>query len=434
MTIYPAPEPAPALRYRLFPSQMDRSLGNAALTYYRCLSPDWFTLQKHPGMYNTITEALKAPLNQLPRKEVDWVLHTHQLKELDRAARQEYSNWEFLARGRQDGLGLLLPEIQAFRGLGPCLGVRARLELADGQFDQSVFTLQTAFSLAYDIGNTPVAINALVGIAIAQVALDQVREFVQQPGAPNLYWALATIPRPFINWPKIIEAEQSWLYASIPLLRDIEKRPLSPAELAEFREQVLKLLDLSQLPSGSDKNLALTYLVLKQYPEARRALIAQGRTLEEVDAMPALQVCVIHALQQFRRLEDDQLKWYYLPADVVGTGPAMAEQQSRDAHRRLEGEPFGSFLTAYRHAHAASLRFERQTAMLRVVEAIRLHAAAHASLPPSLDALTAVPVPRDPATGKAFAYKVDGDKATLSAAPLHDGARELLVYELTLKK
>ena len=36
----------------------------------------------------------------------------------------------------------------------------------------------------------------------------------------------------------------------------------------------------------------MTALVLQAYPEAKRALIAQGRAVSDVEAMPAVQVAV----------------------------------------------------------------------------------------------------------------------------------------------
>jgi hypothetical protein len=33
-----------------------------------------------------------------------------------------------------------------------------------------------------------------VGLAIVNIALQSVEEFIQQPGAPNLFWALTDLP------------------------------------------------------------------------------------------------------------------------------------------------------------------------------------------------------------------------------------------------
>jgi hypothetical protein len=434
MMIYPAAAPEPALRYRLFPSQADRSPGNAAITYYRSFSPEWQIFVRRPDLREKIPSVLKAPLNQVP-KEMKPILESHQLKELDRAARQEYCDWELLERVRHEGIHLLLPEMVTFRQLGQCLALRARLQLAQGRFEECLYSLQSAFSLGHDLGNAPLAINALVGIGVATGALNQVRDFVQQPQAPNLYWALATIPRPFIDWPKVIEGEQLWLYAEAPALRGIENKRLSPEEYADLRRQMLKLAGLASEPYGEEEDAALTRLVLKQYPEAKRDLIAEGRKAEDVNAMTALQVCVIYSLKQYRRLRDDFYKWFYVPAHWTDQGLAASMQTYEESWRKLMGEPFTWGLWSSSMLQVSSLMTDREIAVLQVIEALRLYAAVHGSLPDSLEAIREVPVPCDPVTGKPFSYKAEGEKATVSGPRVKQMrfSRPLL-YELKLAK
>jgi hypothetical protein len=63
---------------------------------------------------------------------------------------------------------------------------------------------------------------------------------------------------------------------------------------------------------------------------------------------------------------------------------------------------------------AAGNRIDRKLAALRVIEALRIHAAAHGGrLPDKLTDVTEVPVPNDPGTGKPFDYRKEGDGATL---------------------
>ena len=73
--------------------------------------------------------------------------------------------------------------------------------------------------------------------------------------------------------------------------------------------------------------------------------------------------------------------------------------------------------------------------MLRVIEALRLHAAANnGQLPDKLEAVTIVPVPNDPGSDKPFEYHKDGDKATLTSVV--PGARDTkgLRYQITMRK
>jgi hypothetical protein len=46
LTVQPAREPIPALKYHLLPELSEKTPGNAALLYYRSFSPEWLTHMK----------------------------------------------------------------------------------------------------------------------------------------------------------------------------------------------------------------------------------------------------------------------------------------------------------------------------------------------------------------------------------------------------
>jgi hypothetical protein len=110
----------------------------------------------------------------------------------------------------------------------------------------------------------------------------------------------------------------------------------------------------------------------------------------------------------------------------VREGPKTSEGQ---AAARL-------FLPALGKVMSAQTRLERNLAALRVVEALRLHAAAHeGKLPDKLSEVTEVPLPDDPGTGKPFGYSRDGDTATLtSEVPNEPVPNNGVRYRLTLRK
>ena len=77
---------------------------------------------------------------------------------------------------------------------------------------------------------------------------------------------------------------------------------------------------------------------------------------------------------------------------------------------------------------------ERSLAALRVIEALRMHAAVHdGKLPDKLDDVTEVPIPNDPGTDRPFEYSRDGDTATLVSLvpgdPIHNNG---LRYRVTI--
>jgi hypothetical protein len=444
LAIHPAAAAIPALRYQLLPQVEDLSPGNRALLYYRSFSPEWEAWRRQQGLLDQLDRALHAPLNELPRKELDWVLQSNQFREVDLAARREYIDWELTSRVRSEGIGMLLPDMQSLRLTANMLALRARLEIADQHYDKALYTLQTGYALGQDLGDAPLLISALVGVAICTQMSKQVEELIQAPGSPNLYWALTALPRPMVSLRKPLQGERMIVYTELPDLREIETTRFSSQQQQALVEHVLRLVAIMRddrpVPSGAnwEGRLELTALVAKLYPEAKRALVAQRRKPLDVEGLPALQVVLIHALHQYQRLQDDLFKCFNLPYWQALPELAKADQQITAAKCRLEAEPLLGFLPTISKVYTTTTRLDRRIAALRCVEAIRLYAAAHdGKLPAALSDITEVPVPIDPMTGNRFAYKVDGNKASLSAAAppgLQYLPENALAYDLILER
>lgn len=443
LTLPPAAEPVPALKYPLLPELSEQTPGNAILLYYRAFSPDWWGNVRNREVMQKVEKAAEVPIAELKNSDLRWLLDYKALREVDRAARRAYCDWELTERLKEDGISLLLPDVQAMREFALVLTVRARLEMAEGRLDKALYTLATGFVLARHVGDGTTLIQALVGVAVANRMLVQLEELLRQPGAPNFYWALTDLPRPFIDLRKPLQGEKLWLFASFPELREVDNPDLSPRQ----RERLLVIAaafvtDLSSdfrtwTPDAATR-LATVGLVAKAYPGAKRALIASGRKPEEVEALPALQVVLIEALRDYERRREEQFKWMALPYPEARPGLERADKALRESRARREGIPIAPvILPATRKVSAATARLDRRVAALRCVEAVRLYAAAHdGRLPAALDDVKDVPIPADPMTGQAFEYKVSGDTATISAAaPAGDAMPyNTLVYEVTLRK
>ncbi|MBV9126189.1 MAG: hypothetical protein JO112_22805 [Planctomycetes bacterium] len=452
LTLYPAAAPTPALKYKLLPEELDRTPGNGALLYYRAYSPEWwgFVSRNQTGdFYDKLDQELHMPLNELAGQTGNtnpliWVQSTKMLDDVDQAARREYVEWEMAERVRQEGIMLLLPDVQGFRTVANLLGLRARFELARGQYDKAAYTFQTGLALGRDVGKQPILISSLVGIAIATLQLEQVETWIQTPHGPNLYWALTDLPRPMIDLRVPLQGEKLFLYATFPEMKDIERAHLNSQQMQERLEKWTQLLE-GMSSSGSSQSLGggklvLLVQVIKTYPKARRFLIAEGRKAEEVDALPALQVVLIYSLRQYRRLQDDMYKWFNLPFWESRPGLVQAKKELAAARNNLEeGIPLASMLLpAVDRVRFASVRLDRLIAALRIVEAIRLYAAGHeGKLPSTLHDITEVPIPQDPVTGKDFDYKVTGDHANLYGPPPSGESADsanTVNYELTLAR
>jgi hypothetical protein len=296
-------------------------------------------------------------------------------------------------------------------------------------------------ALARHTGDAVTLIQDLVGMAIAQMMIAHLEELIQRPSAPNFYWALTDLPHPFCDVRKGLQGEKLWAPGTMPELYSLETTRLTPEQQQKLLQLVgggVEALLYGRKPNW-DNRLMGTLFVLHAYPESKQALIAEGRKPEEVEALPALQVVLIHSLHVYQRLQDDLYKCYGLPYWEARPLMVQADQRIRQARNRLEGMPFIDLLPALQKVVAASVRTDRRIAALRCVEAIRIYAAAHdGKLPPTLDAITEVPIPIDPVTGKAFTYRVAGERATLYAPPppgeqaIPQG--NMLNYELTFRR
>jgi len=125
------------------------------------------------------------------------------------------------------------------------------------------------------------------------------------------------------------------------------------------------------------------------------------------------QVVALYVAGRYRELNDEVYKSAYLePRDAI---PYLAAVKER--LQPFATSPLALAVMNFDAIHAMQTTIvwpDRSIAALRLLEAIRIHAAAHdGKLPDSLDQITEVPLPEDPATGKPFLYRRAGDAVIL---------------------
>jgi hypothetical protein len=409
------------LDYQLLPDPEDLTPGNAAV----------FWLRAAPAARNVRykwTEKewdwAKLPLKELPRKEVRAVLDKHAaaLRLADRAARCDRCDWNWPPLTLQELTeNLPLDDIQGTREIANLLSLRCRLELAERRFDKALYTLQTGFALARDVGLGPTLIQDLVGIAIGAIMLGRVEEWQQIPGSPNLYWALTALPSPLVDVRKSIRYELNTIYRSFPGLREL-KKPQSAEQVRVLVEKVLDALDKlerNDVPRWVRQTGSVA-LTVAYYPQAKKALLAAGRTEKEIEAFTPLQVVVIYLLDAYDHAADDIRKWMLVPT-WQALEPLKQFDHKMPTDPRFSKDPLlRSLMPAIYKVFLASVRSERQFAAARAAEALRLYAAAHGGKPPAKWAdITEVPLPLDPVTGKGFDgfYQVKDGKGVLRVPP-----------------
>jgi hypothetical protein len=441
LTLHPAAPVSPALRYRLLPELIEQKPGNAAEHYKKAVP----LLKITADDSKQLEEWEKLPLDRLPCEEARRLLagYKEALDLIDRGARCEYCDWGLTERLRLSGVAALLPELQPMRESARLLAMRARVEIAEGKFDQAVRTLRTGLALARHVGESATLISCLVGNAIANVMANEIDRFVQQPGAPNLYWPLTDLPRPLLDLRPALEGERVMAYGTFPgmadVLADRNAGPLSEEKVSQFSKTFFALEDNKPLRL----KVTLTLRMQRRHEAAKRALVAAGRPRELVEKMPHVQVAVMDSMLQYDRLYEEALKWQTFPYAESLPHLRQREEREKAEMKATEGVPVlnlaGLLLPAIRKVYAARARIDRKYATLRCVEAVRLYAAAHGGkLPPTLGDVKEVPVPDNPMTGKPFEYKITGDgKATLSGPPAAGDERNAggpLVYELTIQR
>jgi hypothetical protein len=332
------------------------------------------------------------------------------------------------------------------RGYVPMMVLRARVELAEGQFAAAAHSLETGFSFSRQISEAPLLISGLIGVACANQFVDCVADFVERPEAPNLYWALTALPRPLIDLRKAMEFEQRFFEMEMPDFADLD-RPRTPEQWdALLRKLRTKIKVLMELPSeGGDASREQPLAGIgpddpaAKSPDLRtaRGYLADRRGLSAatIAAMPPAQVLLLYIYGVQQELRDEVIKVTYLPYPEARPLIDVVAERLRSTPNSEAKRVAKMFLPVIQKVPAVPVRLERKIAALRAIEALRLHAAANGGqLPDRLDQVTVVPIPDDPGTGKPFEYRREGAKATLvsriSGEPLE---KEGLRYTIAVR-
>jgi hypothetical protein len=385
---------------------------------------------------------LVMPLKELPAQELRDYGGFH-LRQADWSARLDKPDWQILLQLKTDGISLLLPDVQQLRQLANALKVRFRAEVALGRFDDAVRTAKTMFAMSRHLSEHPTFIGNLVGVYVAWTAIGPLEEMLEQPGSPNLYWALTNLPRPLVPLDKGADGERASLHGEF---RDLdENAPMSPDQLKKFIAHMDDLL-LGGKPVKPGDGVR-GFLDPRSKDEARvqaarRRLAEVGIPEERSLRFPADQVLLLDEKREFEVRRDEAFKFLTLPAWLF---------QAESARTRLLGlvpkeqatttpEPTlfaDAFIPALHVVCERQGRLEQRIALLRLVEALRLHAADHDGTLPATLAEISVPVPEDPFTGKAFHYERNGTTAHLRGTPPFGREKDAdfnFHYELTIQK
>lgn len=435
LSLSPAAEARPALKYSFWRQPRERQPGNGAPYYYRAMlmqKNQSDALNKEFPAERT-ANWLTIPLAEFPATDVKAYLDRHQtaLEQLETATSREKCEWDLRIdqlRG-SEVVSFLLPDFQNLRELARLVAFQARCQIAQGNYDEAVGSLRMGYQMAHDAAEPPLLINALIGIAISMQMNAVTLDLIDADDSPNLYWALKQLPQPLVDIRPALQYELSMPYQMFPFLADAETNPRTPEEWQRLTQTTLAdLAALAETGGGGDSKLqnwqvrlTATAVILKAYPTAKKQLIEDGLAKEIVEKMPVGQVIAIHASRNYRYTYNEVFKWTLLPYPE-------ASQHLRKTMERLKQEgylgqamgdkevfPIASLLMpSIDSVMLASARGDRRRATLETIEAIRMHAAARSGeLPSTLTELAVAPAPPNPFTGRPLDYRRDDTRAVL---------------------
>ncbi|MBN1508395.1 MAG: hypothetical protein JW955_16215 [Sedimentisphaerales bacterium] len=144
---------------------------------------------------NKINAWRQVPVSQLPQAEVEPLLRQFDaiFPLLEQAARCKRCDWSLSAEGDAS------LDLSACRNMAFLLALKARSQLAGGDYASCVQALGAGLALAKHLNAGPTAIHVLVGVAIGAVVYGEIEQYMQQAGAPSLEAAIRAIPKPLFD-------------------------------------------------------------------------------------------------------------------------------------------------------------------------------------------------------------------------------------------
>ena len=293
LTVHPAAEPKPALKYQLLPEVRELKPGNPVQWYMRCF------MEQRNFFFRKDVVAERAKQRTMPLKDLPAEglrnYGGNALTQADWGARLDTPDWQVLDRVHTDGPELRLPELGPLRELAGALQVRFRGEVARRDFDDAIRTAKTMFALARHLGESPASAANRLGLTIADMTLDTLTEMVQQPGCPNLYWALTDLPCPLVELRKGAQGDRTLADTE---LRTLREAALTDADMEEVVSRISGRAGFARVQAGKPPRnlraeLAARVKDADAVSAARQRLIDAGVGKEAVAGFSALQVILL---------------------------------------------------------------------------------------------------------------------------------------------
>ncbi len=263
-------------------------------------------------------------------------------------------------------------------------------------------------------------ISNLVGIACAQIGLSDSFYLAEHADAPNLYWALASLPNPMSDVNYSLAYERNFLFEQIKILREVDDVPRHESYWKQFAERFAAAM--KGIGEGWDSvdqygSAGVALAIASGYPGAVKYLTeVEGFSPEKLNALPKTQVFFLATRKYYERARDDIFKRTLVPYSQLQSVSKKLSNTSTEAETYgWIAFPTNVFLPAIDAIYTAKTRLQQVIALRQSVESLRHHLATNNNQwPESLQDLQ-LPAPNDPATDKPFVYQRTPSGAKLTA-------------------
>lgn len=446
VNLVPRAEADLALSMRLIPEPFDQIDGNAAIHYLQAMG----FLEQHAGLkwklefeqqniQTAITTEKPAESfpphvwrqmhpKDLPVEEVKNYLHpmNFQVRFLKEAARRKSCDFDRNVKGVINPLLIEIPEVKSMRELSRTQTLRFLLAIAENRVHDAIAILGQQFSMGIHLGQDPLAVSCLIGIACASAGWENSFFLCEHSESPNLYWAIAALPRPLVDLNNALSYEGQTIYQYYKNLQQVGTKPLPQSFWDPLTNQLADLINLDNQFNVTGPNRMLEELgdfgialsIASAVPQARQYLREiENISDDDLDRLPSTQIYFLAMRRSFDRVRDYYSKWQHVPHWEREKKLKEADQKMVALFAKFHPVelPISLCLPAYRAHMSAQARLDQEIALLQAVEAIRNTLATHNhEFPESLKDLE-LPVPDDPVTGKPFEYLLHREGATLTS-------------------
>ena len=436
VALAPKAEQKPALSIRFIPDTFHAKPGNAAIYYLKAggFFEQTVALQAKRKFEDDSRAAagdgefapyiwLETEVKDLPvEKMKEYLVYTSfQPLFLEEAASRLHCDFDRQIKSVENPVGYLLPEVQAIRDVARIQAMRFLVAMAENRPDDAVKILGQLIAMGPHFCQEPFLVSNLVGTACVGIGLQQAYYLSEHPDAPNLYWAIAQLPKPLINLEQSLAYEREFLFEQVKALREVDSIPKPEGYWSEFIDRFTAAIKGIGSPLDELTSLGkagFTLAIGSNIPKAREYLVeVEGMSNDVLDKLPNAQIFFLAVRRFYERFRDEEFKYSYLPQHARIKASTTSTKFGEFSQRYgLITLPTSTFLPAVQAAQAASLRLEQQLAMWQTIEAIRHHLATHDNkLPATLEELE-LPAPHDPLTNGPFEYATHAAGATLKGA------------------